>query len=79
VIESEAYRQAQEIRGKADAEAADIYAAAYNRDPDFYRFLKTMEVMRRRARANHDSGWSYSGAISPEARFPFSAARIRST
>jgi len=29
---------------KADAEAADIYAAAYNRDPDFYRFLKTMEV-----------------------------------
>jgi membrane protease subunit HflC len=43
-ITSEAYRQAQEIKGKADAEAADIYAAAYNRDPDFYRFLKTMEV-----------------------------------
>jgi membrane protease subunit HflC len=45
-ISSEAYRQAQEIRGKADAEAADIYAAAYNRDPEFYRFLKTMEVYR---------------------------------
>jgi membrane protease subunit HflC len=45
-ITSEAYRQAQEIRGKADAEAADIYAAAYGRDPDFYRFLKTMEVYR---------------------------------
>jgi len=43
-ITSEAYRRAQEIKGKADAEAADIYAAAYNRDPDFYRFLKTMEV-----------------------------------
>ena len=43
-ITSEAYRQAQEIKGKADAEAADIYAGAYNRDPDFYRFLKTMEV-----------------------------------
>ncbi len=43
-ITSEAYRQAQEIQGKADAEAADIYAAAYNRNPDFYRFLKTMEV-----------------------------------
>ena len=43
-ITSEAYRKAQEIKGKADAEAADIYAAAYNRDPDFYRFLKTMEV-----------------------------------
>lgn len=45
-ITSEAYREAQEIKGKADAEAADIYAAAYNRDPDFYRFLKTMEVYR---------------------------------
>jgi len=45
-ITSEAYRQAQEIKGKADAEAADIYALAYNRDPDFYRFLKTMKVYR---------------------------------
>jgi len=46
VIESEAYRTAQEIRGKADAQAADIYAAAYNRDPDFYRFLKSMETLQ---------------------------------
>ncbi len=45
-ITSEAYRQAQEVKGQADAEAADIYAAAYNGDPDFYRFLKTMEVLR---------------------------------
>ena len=47
VITSEAYRQAQEIKGRADAEAADIYAAAYNRDGEFYRFLKTMEVLRQ--------------------------------
>ncbi len=45
-ITSEAYRTAQEIRGKADAQAADIYAGAYNKDPEFYRFLKTMEVYR---------------------------------
>jgi membrane protease subunit HflC len=45
-ITSEAYRQAQEIRGRADAEAADIYAAAYGKDADFYRFMKTMEVFR---------------------------------
>jgi membrane protease subunit HflC len=45
-ITSEAYRQSQEIRGRADAEAADIYARAYNKDPEFYRFLKTMEVYR---------------------------------
>ena len=45
-ITSEAYRTAQEIRGRADAKAADIYAAAYNRDPEFYRFLKTMEILQ---------------------------------
>jgi len=45
-IESEAYRTAQEIMGKADAEATTIYARAYNQSPDareFYRFIKTME------------------------------------
>jgi modulator of FtsH protease HflC len=47
IIESEAYRQAQEIRGKADAEASDVYAAAYNRDPDFYRFLKSMGTLEK--------------------------------
>ena len=46
VITSEAYRMAQVVKGEADAEAADIYAEAYNRDPEFYRFLKTMEVLR---------------------------------
>lgn len=43
-ITSDAYRQSQEINGRADATAADIYAKAYNKDPEFYRFLKTMEV-----------------------------------
>lgn len=47
IIESEAYRQAQEIRGKADAEASDIYASAYNRDPEFYRFLKSMGTLEQ--------------------------------
>ena len=42
-IESEAYRKSQELIGKADGEATSIYAAAYNKDPDFYQFLKTME------------------------------------
>ncbi|MBM66163.1 MAG: HflC protein [Myxococcales bacterium] len=46
-IESESYRQAKEIRGNADAEATDIYAEAYKRDPEFYRFLKTLETYER--------------------------------
>jgi len=43
-ITSEAYKQAQVLRGKADAEAIKIYAEAYRKDPDFYSFLKTLET-----------------------------------
>jgi membrane protease subunit HflC len=43
-ISSEAYRAAQVIKGKADAEALAIYAEAYNLAPEFYSFLKTLEV-----------------------------------
>lgn len=43
-ITSEAYRQAQIITGKADAEAINIYAKAYSQDPGFYSFLKTLET-----------------------------------
>jgi len=45
-ITSEAYRTAQEIMGKADAEATRIYAQAYNMDPDFYSFVKTLEIYK---------------------------------
>ncbi len=43
-IQSEAYRTAQEIKGKADAEAIQIYARAYSKDPEFYTFMKTLEL-----------------------------------
>ena len=43
-IVSEAYRTAEEIRGTADAEATSIYGTAYNRDPDFYAFTKSLET-----------------------------------
>jgi len=45
-IQSEAYEEAQRIRGRADAEATRIYAGAYNNDPEFYSFLKSMETYR---------------------------------
>lgn len=46
LITSEAYRQAQIITGKADAEAINIYAAAYSQNPDFYSFMKTLETYK---------------------------------
>ncbi len=46
-ITSEAYRSAQEIMGKSDAEAAVIYAEAYGDDPEFYSFMKTLEIYNK--------------------------------
>jgi len=46
-IESEATRKEKEIQGRADAEAAKIYAEAYAQSPEseeFYKFIKTMET-----------------------------------
>lgn len=45
-ITSEAYREAQILTGKADAEAINIYAAAYSQNPDFYSFMKILETYK---------------------------------
>jgi membrane protease subunit HflC len=48
-ILSQAYLEAQQIRGKADAEAVRIYSNAYNRSADsrdFYKFLRTLETYK---------------------------------
>jgi modulator of FtsH protease HflC len=45
-IQSEAYRQVEEIRGIADAKATEIYSKAYNQSPEavaFYEFTRTMQ------------------------------------
>src|SRR5690606_42095741 len=46
VILAEAVRVAEEIRGQGDAEAASIYAAAYNKDPVFYSFYRSLQAYR---------------------------------
>jgi len=47
LITSVAYRKAQTIKGKADAESTKIYANAYGRDANFYSFTKTLETYRK--------------------------------
>jgi len=45
-IQSEAYQKVEKIRGQADAKATEIYALAYNKNPqsvDFYEFTRTMQ------------------------------------
>ena len=44
--DAEAFREAEEIRGQGDAEAASIYAAAYNKDPEFYSFYRSLQAYR---------------------------------
>ena len=46
IIEAEAYREAQAVRGEGDASAAQIYAEAFNLDPEFYSFYRSMEAYR---------------------------------
>ena len=44
VIEAEAYREAEQIRGDGDAGAAAIYADAYGADPEFYEFYRSINA-----------------------------------
>ena len=44
VIEAQAYRDAERTKGEGDAESARIYAAAYNKDPEFYAFTRSLRA-----------------------------------
>ena len=44
---ADAYRQAEIIRGEGDAAAAEIYARAYGRNPEFYSFYRGLQAYRR--------------------------------
>ncbi len=47
VMLAEAYSQAEELRGEGDAEAAAIYASAFQKDPGFYEFYRSMSAYQR--------------------------------
>ena len=47
VIIADANRQSQIIRGEGDARAAEIYANAYNKDPEFYAFYRSINAYKR--------------------------------
>ncbi|HEX2138221.1 MAG TPA: protease modulator HflC [Woeseiaceae bacterium] len=46
IILANANREAQQIRGEADATAANIYAAAYTKDPEFYSFYRSINAYK---------------------------------
>ena len=54
-IQSEAYRQVEEIRGLADAKATEVYSSAYNQSREaveFYEFTRTMQSYKTIIAAN---------------------------
>ena len=54
VLLAEAYRDAQRVRGEGDAKAAAIYAAAFNQNPEFFSFYRSMEAYRNTFRGRND-------------------------
>ena len=46
-ITSGAYLKSQKIKGKADAEATEIYASTYGKSPEFYNYLRTLETYKK--------------------------------
>ncbi len=47
IIISKAYAKAEKIKSDADSEAAKIYSKSYNRDPEFYSFMRTLESYKK--------------------------------
>jgi membrane protease subunit HflC len=47
VLEANAFRDAERLRGEGDAKAAAIYAAAYSKDPEFYAFTRSLNAYRK--------------------------------
>ena len=46
VILAESYREAEMIRGDGDAKSAEVYAAAYSQDTEFYSFFRSLQAYR---------------------------------
>jgi len=54
VIKAGAYRDAEILRGEGDALAAATYAEAYNRDPEFFNFTRSLRAYRESFQSSGD-------------------------
>jgi membrane protease subunit HflC len=54
VILAEAYRKAQEVKGEGDAKASAIYAGAFQPNPEFYAFYRSLEAYKQSFRHKSD-------------------------
>jgi len=54
IILANAYQMAQSLRGNGDAKSAEIYAKAYNKDPEFYSFYRSLTAYKKSFAGNGD-------------------------
>jgi modulator of FtsH protease HflC len=54
VIVAQAYREAQRIKGEGDAKATAIHARAYEQNPEFYAFYRSLEAYKSSFRGRND-------------------------
>lgn len=47
ILLAESYRQAEKLKGEGDAEAITIYAQAFEKDPEFFAFVRTLEAYKK--------------------------------
>ncbi|MFS2109288.1 protease modulator HflC [Sphingomonas sp. Sphisp140] len=65
-IEAQGMKDAQIIRANADAQAAQIYAQAFNKDADFYNFWRAMRSYRTTFLNNDPAKGETSVILSPQ-------------
>ncbi len=54
IIAAEAYRDAEQTRGAGDARAAETYAAAYNKNPEFFEFYRSLNAYKSSFKNKND-------------------------
>lgn len=54
VMLANAERNARSVRGQGDADAASIYANAYNKDPEFFSFVRSLEAYKQTFKGKQD-------------------------
>jgi len=54
VLIANAYRDAEQTRGQGDARAAEIYAAAYSKDKEFYSFYRSLQAYKQSFQQGQD-------------------------
>jgi modulator of FtsH protease HflC len=54
VIMAEAFRDAEKIKGEGDAQASEIYARSFGKNPEFYKFYRSLEAYRATFRNHGD-------------------------